>query len=82
MKIIQSAALSMEQLKMFVSAPVRKERLDICRSCEYAVSLPLISQKQCSVCKCVIELKTAVKATSCPKDKWHESTSDYQQEQP
>jgi hypothetical protein len=80
MKVVQSKTLPPEQFKFFVSADVRKERLKICGDCEHIQPLPLISQRKCGVCDCVVEFKTALKNTACPKDKWQESTSEYQQE--
>jgi hypothetical protein len=82
MKVVQSKDFPPEQLVFFVSASVRKERLKFCGECEHIQPLPLISQKMCSACNCVVEFKTSLKASVCPKDKWHESTSNYQQEQP
>jgi len=81
MRVVQSSTFPKEHLVFFVSASVRKARLQICNECEHIQPLPLISQKRCGACNCVVEFKTALKATACPKGKWHESTSDYQQEQ-
>lgn len=82
MRVVQSNSFPKEHLVFFVSAPVRKERLQICGECEHIQSLPLISQRKCGACNCVVEFKASLKATACPKGKWHESTSEYQQEQP
>ena len=42
------------------------ERLSICKSCEYFK--PLLSR--CSLCGCVMFLKSKIKSAKCPKGKW------------
>ena len=44
------------------------ERLDICKSCEH-LKRPL-GIMQCNVCKCVMIVKTALKNSECPLNKW------------
>ena len=79
MELIQSNSILPERLKMFVAAPVRKERLALCNACDHAVPIPLLTHRRCDLCNCVVELKTTIKAASCPINKWTESTADYQQ---
>jgi hypothetical protein len=46
----------------------RKQRLDICHTCEHYVNIT----KQCSQCGCVLPLKVKFGKSSCPKGKWGE----------
>jgi hypothetical protein len=78
-KLKESTSLLPEQLVMFVSANVRKERLSMCNACEHAKPIPLVEYRRCELCNCVIELKTTIKATSCPIAKWSTSTENYEQ---
>jgi hypothetical protein len=79
-KVVESTSLKPEQLAMFVSATTRKERLAKCNACEHIKQLPITKYRQCGLCNCVVEVKTAIKRARCPESKWVESTSDYQQE--
>jgi hypothetical protein len=52
-----------------VSPQIRKERYDICKSCEYFIE----DSKRCSECGCFMEAKTWVGGNPdmlCPKQKW------------
>jgi hypothetical protein len=52
-----------------VSDEQLKDRLDICRKCEFVRILPAVGE-QCTVCNCLMALKAKMKFTSCPKEKW------------
>jgi recombinational DNA repair protein RecR len=47
------------------SEATRKQRIEICESCEELTKL-----KICSVCKCVMPAKVWVKFVDCPQGKW------------
>jgi hypothetical protein len=49
-----------------VSRLVRKERMDICRTCDHFST----ATQRCGVCGCVMPLKTTLGPASCPIDKW------------
>jgi hypothetical protein len=52
----------------------RKERLDICESCEFCV---LVRQKKrCTRCGCRVDLKASRKTSQCPENKWPVLTDD------
>jgi hypothetical protein len=50
---------------MFVTEEQQKQRLDICKKCEYLKKLD-----RCSKCGCVMSLKTKLKKAKCPIGKW------------
>lgn len=43
-------------------------RLEICKACPEMKMTPL--GELCGVCKCVMRIKTKLKITTCPKEKW------------
>jgi len=48
-----------------VSREIRTDRLDICKQCpEYRANI------QCSICNCMMPLKTWLKDAECPIGKW------------
>jgi len=52
----------------------RKERLDICDSCEFCV---LVKQKKrCTKCGCRVDLKASRKTSDCPEGKWPKLSLD------
>jgi hypothetical protein len=55
---------------MFVSKETAKERLEICYQCENFI--PQISM--CSLCHCIMPLKTKIADISCPIEKWKRVT--------
>jgi len=52
--------------QIYASDQVKKERLDICKKCEYYNA----RQERCRHCGCWLEHKTKFKVASCPIDKW------------
>lgn len=56
----------LENKELFVDDEIRKYRYDICKSCEKFINLT----KQCKECGCFMTLKTKLKISSCPLDKW------------
>lgn len=56
-----------EEIKDFkISEDERNARLDTCKSCEFYLS----TTTQCKKCGCFMPLKTWLKNSSCPMDKW------------
>ena len=53
-----------EQTLVLVNSQIRKERLNLCYSCEFIRNLI------CSKCKCLIRAKTLFKGQTCPEGKW------------
>jgi hypothetical protein len=45
---------------------ISKERLEICKKCEFYVE----STTQCSKCGCFMKIKTLLPFSKCPIDKW------------
>ena len=58
---------------LFVSPEIKKERLDICKTCEWYDS----EQVRCKHCGCMLEHKAGFALDSCPIQKWTESTEDW-----
>ena len=56
--------------KFFVSNEVYKDRIAICKGCEFYVSL----LGNCSICKCFMKLKCRLAPQECPKKKWAKTT--------
>ena len=62
---------------MLLSDKEQKQRLDICKQCEFynehfkLFNVNLLKKKpQCNICKCFLEAKTKIEFASCPKGKW------------
>lgn len=53
---------------MLVSEDIKKERLNLCNSCEYLQVNKLANT--CGECNCIIHLKVQVESQSCPIGKW------------
>ena len=45
---------------------VREKRLELCNGCEHFIKLT----HQCSKCGCFMDLKTKIRAATCPVGKW------------
>jgi recombinational DNA repair protein RecR len=53
-------------LKSFVvDKEIRQKRIDICKSCENLTDINV-----CTICNCVMPLKTWIIGSSCPINKW------------
>lgn len=52
-----------------------KNRIEICKKCEYFNSY-LDKLYQCSVCKCVLNIKARMSNQKCPLDKWGKQDID------
>lgn len=48
-----------------LSRLLRKQRLDVCRSCDKFTKLD-----RCSICGCIMPIKVALPHASCPEGKW------------
>lgn len=46
---------------------IHKDRIAICNDCEYRSNT---KPHFCTVCKCILDVKTRAPKASCPKDKW------------
>jgi hypothetical protein len=57
--------------KFFTSEDVYKDRMSICRSCNYYFKLT----GQCKVCKCFMKLKARIAPLECPKKYWTKTTA-------
>jgi len=66
-----SAAEVLKNPKL-VPRKVRKERLDICHSCEFY----LPDTDQCGQCQCILGIKASFEAMDCPLDKWEKINAD------
>ena len=53
-----------EQTLALADIEIRKERLNICHSCEF------IKKPICGKCKCLLRLKTLFTGQQCPIGKW------------
>jgi hypothetical protein len=54
---------------MFVSKQLKKERMDICLSCEnYGEKFAI--KGLCLKCYCLVKLKTELSVAKCPISKW------------
>ena len=69
--IRDSAAEVLKNPKL-VPRKVRKERLDICHSCEFY----LPDTDQCGQCQCILGIKASFEAMDCPLDKWEKVNAD------
>jgi hypothetical protein len=66
-RIIEIQKSAAETIDNYVaSSDLQKERLDICKSCEYFFP-PTFS---CIKCGCFLKAKTLIKDQNCPEDKW------------
>tara|TARA_R110002012_G_scaffold93304_6_gene226300 strand:+ start:2621 stop:3022 length:402 start_codon:yes stop_codon:yes gene_type:complete len=61
-------------IKFFVKDEVYKDRLAICKSCEYYFSLT----GQCKRCLCFMRIKAKIGHQECPQKYW-EKTTDIEQ---
>lgn len=55
-------------MAFFASAFIYKERLSICKTCEYYIK----SAHMCKECGCFMPAKAKIAKLRCPKDKWVE----------
>lgn len=58
---------------LLVSAEVQKERLEVCKGCEYYDP----EQLRCRHCGCFLEQKVKWALDSCPIEKWQQSDKDW-----
>tara|TARA_R100001443_G_C3308947_1_gene167231 strand:+ start:302 stop:718 length:417 start_codon:yes stop_codon:yes gene_type:complete len=54
----------------FTSKEVYKDRLDICKKCNYYFK----PTGSCKVCKCFMKVKAKISVLSCPKKYWLKTT--------
>lgn len=55
-----------EHLKFYLKAVDAYERLKVCEECDKYLKMAKI----CSACKCFMPLKTRLRQTKCPLEKW------------
>lgn len=55
-----------------VSDDIQKQRMDICKNCEFLFKL----SKQCRKCGCFMDLKTQLPHAECPIGKWDQAEAD------
>lgn len=53
-------------INVFVDDDTKKERMEICRKCEFFSA----RQERCKKCGCWLDYKTKFTASTCPIDKW------------
>jgi hypothetical protein len=53
---------------MMVDKETAEKRMAICDSCEHLKEV--LKMKTCSLCGCVMRIKTELKVAACPKGKW------------
>ena len=53
-------------LGQLVSKSKYKERMDICKQCNFFMNLT----KQCKQCFCFLPIKAKVQIATCPEGKW------------
>ena len=63
-----SAAEVLKNPKL-VPRKVRKERLEVCHSCDHYI----VVSDQCDVCLCFMSIKASFEAMDCPLDKWEKN---------
>lgn len=52
---------------LLASKEEKKQRLDICKKCEFVKNKVLL---RCGKCECLLNLKTKLKEVVCPIGKW------------
>ena len=63
-------------MAFFASSHVYKERLSICKTCEFYIK----SVRMCKDCGCFMPAKAKIANIRCPKDKWTEVYGTEEQE--
>ena len=58
-------------MKFFVPDNIYQDRIAICKSCKYYLSL----LGNCGICKCFMKVKARLAPMSCPKKYWNKTTS-------
>lgn len=61
--------------KMFATKEAVKQRVDICKTCEYFDKIVFGS---CKVCGCLVKLKAHLAGASCPVDKWDKTNHNWE----
>jgi hypothetical protein len=51
---------------LFFDKVLQKERMNTCKQCQFYRKIPM----QCSICKCIMPIKTRIAEESCPIQKW------------
>ena len=67
---IESAHGVLQGRGLLANADVAKERLEICRQCEF------LAKDRCIKCGCFMDKKVHLAVTRCPEGKWGESLPD------
>lgn len=66
-RVEQAATTTAEKVGILVAEEtVIQERINICNNCDYLFQ----PTRNCKLCGCFIDLKTKLKSSSCPINKW------------
>lgn len=65
---LKDTARRLIQNPRFAPRAVARERLSICEECDRYIC----DKMQCSLCQCIMPLKTTMANMRCPLDKWTE----------
>ena len=66
-KLIQDVIMdAVKGNQIFASDEVQKQRMDICKGCEYYHE----EEVRCKKCGCFLENKTSYSSSKCPVHKW------------
>lgn len=57
------------ELEDVAEKTLQESRMEICDDCEFEKEIKVVG-KYCEKCGCVLKLKTKMKWTHCPIDKW------------
>jgi hypothetical protein len=71
MKLIKIIKAYWNYITKPMNKEIKKERLDICKNCEYNSTQGLITKiSKCKSCGCILNVKANDLESKCPKDKW------------
>lgn len=62
---VSDQSLTLAGIKV-ASAEVKKQRIEICNTCEHLFRLT----RTCKKCGCFVEAKTKIESQHCPINKW------------
>lgn len=65
-EVVKDGVFNLSPGEVFASDELKKERLDICKKCEYYS----MRQNRCKHCGCWLEHKVKFKVSECPIYKW------------
>lgn len=65
-EVVKDGVFNLSPGEVFASDELKKERLDICKKCEYYS----MRHNRCKHCGCWLEHKVKFKVSECPIRKW------------